>query len=87
MPDISNADILESTYKTRDALNSYVRVLGAVLEEQGFSEQERNVQVYRLTDKLGAASEGFFPGIVTLTLAYNLGKFLDYVIQNSTPAK
>ena len=87
MSGISNAEIIESAYKTRDALSAYIRILTAVLEEQGFSEQDRNVQLYQLTDKLGAASEGVFPGIVNLTLAHTLNKFLDYMIQNCTPQR
>jgi len=83
MPD--NAEILDSAYKLRDALTTYLSVLTALLEEQGMSEKDRNVQLYKLTDKLGAASEGFPPGVITLTLAFTLSKFLDHVIKSSTP--
>jgi hypothetical protein len=86
MPNISNAEILESAYKLRDALNPYIHILSALLEEQGMSEQDRNVLMYKLTDKLSAASEGFPPGIITITLAFTLNKFLEHVIHNSTPA-
>ena len=82
---ISNAEILDSTYKTCDTLSAYIKLLVATLEEQGISEQARNSEMYKLMDKLTAASEGTFPGIVTLTLSYTLYKFLDHVIQTSTP--
>jgi hypothetical protein len=86
MSNISNAEILESAYKVRDALQPYIGIMAGLLEEQGLSEKERNVQLYKLTDKLGAASEGFAPGIITLTLAFTLNKFLEHVIQASTPS-
>lgn len=86
MPNISNAEILESAYKMRDALTPYIHILTTLLEEQGLSEKDRNVQLYKLTEKLGAASEGFPPGIITLTLAFTLNKFLQHVIQTSTPS-
>ena len=85
MPNVSNAEILESAYKMRDALGPYIHILTALLEEQGMSEKDRNVPLYKLTDKLSAASEGFPPGVVTLTLAHTLNNFLEYVIKNSTP--
>ena len=86
MPNVSNAEILESAYKMREALVPYIRMLTTLLEEQGLSEKDRNVQLYQLTDKLDAASKGFPPGVITLTLAFTLNKFLEYVIQSSTPS-
>jgi hypothetical protein len=86
VPNVSNADILESAYKTRDALIPYIRVMVALLNEQGIPEEHRNTQIYKLADKLGEVSKEVQPqGIVTLTLAYTLKKFLDQVIQSSSP--
>ena len=84
MPNISNAEILESAYQIRDALTPYIRLMTALLDEQGLSEKDRNVQMYQLVDKLSSASTGFPPGVVTLTLAFKLNKFLEHVIQGST---
>ncbi len=85
MSSVSTTDVLESAYKTRDALVPYIRVMVALLDEQGILEKDRNIQMYKLGEKLNEASKEFLPGITTLTLAYTLKKFLDYVIQTTTP--
>jgi hypothetical protein len=86
VPNVSNVDILESAYKTRDALVPYIRLMVSLLDEQGISEKDRNIQMYKLGEKLGEVSKEIHPqGIVTLTLAYSLKTFLDQVIQTTTP--
>ena len=87
MSTVSNSEILESAYKMREALVPFIRIMTALLDEQGPSEKDRNVQLYQLTDKLDVASKGFLPGVITLTLAFTLNKFLEYVIQSSTPSR
>ncbi len=86
MPNVSNVDILDSAYKMQDALVPYIRLMVRLLEEQGISEKDRNVQMYKLGEKLAKASEDVQPqGLVTLTLAYSLNKFLEQVIRSTTP--
>jgi hypothetical protein len=86
VPNVSNVDILESAYKMQDALVPYIRLMVALLDEQGVSEKDRNIQMYKLAEKLGEASKDVQPqGVVTLTLAYTLNKFLEQVIKSTTP--
>lgn len=67
-------------------MRPYVQMLTALLKEQGMQEEEVSVQIAKLNDKLDEASKPFAPGIITLTLASTLERFLEFVIRNASPS-